>query len=82
MARLEFFFDCSSPWTYLAFHRIEALAAESGAALEWRPFLVGGVFKRVGRIHGCIDRIARYRTLPAAAPRTRQTPWNPGIRLS
>ena len=23
MARLEFFFDCSSPWTYLAFHRIE-----------------------------------------------------------
>jgi len=52
MARLEFFFDCSSPWTYLAFHRIEALAAESGAALEWRPFLVGGVFKRVGSIHG------------------------------
>ena len=23
MARVEFFFDCSSPWTYLAFHRIE-----------------------------------------------------------
>jgi hypothetical protein len=23
MARLEFFFDCSSPWTYLAFHRVE-----------------------------------------------------------
>ena len=37
MARLEFFFDCSSPWTYLAFHRIEALAAETGAVLDWRP---------------------------------------------
>lgn len=49
MARLEFFFDCSSPWTYLAFHRIEALAAETGAALEWRPFLVGGVFNTVNR---------------------------------
>ena len=49
MARLEFFFDCSSPWTYLAFSRIEALAAETGAVLEWRPFLVGGVFNTVNR---------------------------------
>src|SRR3990172_1186524 len=24
--RLEFFYDCSSPWTYLAFSRIEELA--------------------------------------------------------
>jgi len=49
MARLEFFFDCSSPWTYLAFHRIEALAAETNATLVWRPFLVGGVFNTVNR---------------------------------
>ena len=49
MTRLEFFFDCSSPWTYLAFHRIEALAGETGATLEWRPFLVGGVFNTVNR---------------------------------
>ncbi len=47
LARLEFFFDCSSPWTYLAFHRIEALAVETGAALIWRPILVGGVFNAV-----------------------------------
>jgi 2-hydroxychromene-2-carboxylate isomerase len=45
--RLEFFFDCSSPWTYLAFHRIEALAAEADAQLVWRPILVGGVFNAV-----------------------------------
>ena len=47
MARLEFFYDCSSPWTYLAFHRIEAVCAEANAELVWRPFLVGGVFNTV-----------------------------------
>jgi 2-hydroxychromene-2-carboxylate isomerase len=47
VATLEFFFDCSSPWTYLAFDRIEALAAETGATLVWKPILVGGVFNAV-----------------------------------
>ncbi|HTO53130.1 MAG TPA: 2-hydroxychromene-2-carboxylate isomerase [Myxococcota bacterium] len=47
MARLEFFFDCSSPWTYLAFSKIEALAAETRAELVWRPILVGGVFNAI-----------------------------------
>ena len=36
--RLEFFFDCSSPWTYLAFHKIEVIAAEAGAELVPRPY--------------------------------------------
>ena len=44
---IEFFFDCSSPWTYLAFHNIQPLAAELGAKVRWRPFLVGGVFNSV-----------------------------------
>lgn len=47
MARLEFFFDCSSPWTYLAFHRIGDVCAAAGADLAWRPILVGGVFNQV-----------------------------------
>ena len=47
MARVEFFFDCSSPWTYLAFHRIEEVCDEAGADLVWRPILVGGVFNAV-----------------------------------
>jgi 2-hydroxychromene-2-carboxylate isomerase len=47
MPRVEFFFDCSSPWTYLAFHRIEDLCREAGAELVWRPILVGGVFNSV-----------------------------------
>lgn len=45
--KLEFFYDCSSPWTYLAFSRIEEVAGRHGAELIWRPILVGGVFNAV-----------------------------------
>ena len=44
---LEFFFDCSSPWTYLAFERIQPLAAAHNVAIDWKPILVGGVFNAV-----------------------------------
>ena len=49
MARLEFFFDCSSPWTYLAFERVQPVVAETGAEIVWRPVLVGGVFNSVNQ---------------------------------
>jgi 2-hydroxychromene-2-carboxylate isomerase len=44
---IEFFFDCSSPWTYLAFHNIQPLAEASATPIRWRPILVGGVFNSV-----------------------------------
>jgi 2-hydroxychromene-2-carboxylate isomerase len=44
---IEFFFDCSSPWTYLAFHNIQPLARELDAPIRWRPFMVGGVFNTI-----------------------------------
>ena len=44
---IEFFFDCSSPWTYLAFHSIQPLAHEFGEVIHWRPILVGGIFNTV-----------------------------------
>jgi len=47
MSRLEFFYDVGSPWTYLAFHKIEEVAAEAQAELIWKPILVGGVFNAV-----------------------------------
>ena len=47
MPTLEFFYDCSSPWTYLAFHRIEEVAARGNAELIWKPILVGGLFNTV-----------------------------------
>ena len=47
MAKLEFFFDCSSPWTYLAFSRIEDVVKRTKAEMVWKPILVGGVFNAV-----------------------------------
>jgi 2-hydroxychromene-2-carboxylate isomerase len=44
---IEFFFDCSSPWTWLAFHNIQPLARELGVEVRWRPVLVGGIFNAV-----------------------------------
>jgi 2-hydroxychromene-2-carboxylate isomerase len=49
LATVEFFFDCSSPWTYLAFTRIQPLVARTGASIVWKPILVGGVFNAVNR---------------------------------
>jgi 2-hydroxychromene-2-carboxylate isomerase len=49
MSTLEFFFDCSSPWTYLAFTRVQPIAARAGAQIVWKPILVGGVFNAVNR---------------------------------
>jgi 2-hydroxychromene-2-carboxylate isomerase len=49
LATLEFFFDCSSPWTYLAFTRIGDVVARTKAQIVWRPVLVGGVFNAVNR---------------------------------
>ena len=44
---IEFFFDCSSPWTYLAFHNIQPLAQQYNVPITWRPVLVGGIFNAV-----------------------------------
>ncbi len=44
---IECFFDCSSPYTYLAFENLQPLAAEFGAQIVWRPILVGAIFNAV-----------------------------------
>ena len=44
---IEFFFDVSSPWTYLAFHNVEPIAREFGETIQWRPILVGGIFNTI-----------------------------------
>ena len=44
---IEFFFDCSSPWTWLAFHNIQPIAREFAVEVRWRPVLVGGIFNAV-----------------------------------
>lgn len=49
MAKIEFFFDCSSPWTYLAFTRIHAIVERTRAEIVWKPVLVGGIFNAVNQ---------------------------------
>jgi 2-hydroxychromene-2-carboxylate isomerase len=47
---LEFFFDYTSTYSYLASEQVEALAERTGAELRWRPFLLGAVFKATGNV--------------------------------
>lgn len=49
MAKLTFFYDLSSPWTYLAFYNVQEVLADTKAEVSWRPFLVGGVFNAVNQ---------------------------------
>lgn len=46
-ARLEFFFDLSSPWTCLAFNNLSGVWERTGCTAALRPILVGGVFNAV-----------------------------------
>jgi 2-hydroxychromene-2-carboxylate isomerase len=46
--KLEFFFDLSSPYSYLAATQVQPLADKTGAALIWRPMVLGAVFKATG----------------------------------
>jgi 2-hydroxychromene-2-carboxylate isomerase len=47
VSQVEFFFDLSSPWTYLAFTNVQDVIARTGAKITFRPILVGGVFNAV-----------------------------------
>ena len=47
-APIEFYFDFSSPYGYLASTRIDALAAKHGRSVSWRPILLGPAFKAMG----------------------------------
>ncbi|MCY3701462.1 MAG: 2-hydroxychromene-2-carboxylate isomerase [Rhodospirillales bacterium] len=46
--RVEFYFDVGSPSGYLAWTQLPAIAREAGAAIDYRPILLGGIFKATG----------------------------------
>ena len=48
-ARVEFFYDLSSPWTYLAFTNLWPMLERAGEQAVLRPILVGGVFNAVNQ---------------------------------
>ncbi len=45
---VEYYFDFGSPAAYLASTQLKALATDTGAAVIWRPMLLGGVFVATG----------------------------------
>jgi 2-hydroxychromene-2-carboxylate isomerase len=53
---VDFFFDLSSPYSYLAATQLPALAARHGATVRWRPMVLGAVFTATGN------------RMPAASP--------------
>ncbi len=46
---IDFYFDFSSPYGYLAANVIDDLAARHGRGATWRPMLLGAVFKVSGQ---------------------------------
>jgi 2-hydroxychromene-2-carboxylate isomerase len=47
-APIDFYFDFSSPYGYLAARRIEDIAAKHGRDVTWRPHLIGAAFATTG----------------------------------
>ena len=47
-APIDFYFDFSSPYGYFAAQKIDALAAKHGRTVDWRPILLGAIFRATG----------------------------------
>jgi 2-hydroxychromene-2-carboxylate isomerase len=47
---IDFYFDFSSPFGYLASQKIETLVAKHGRTVKWRPILLGAAFKATGGV--------------------------------
>jgi 2-hydroxychromene-2-carboxylate isomerase len=45
-----FYFDFTSPYSYLASEKIDALAVKFGRKVQWRPVLLGAIFKALGTV--------------------------------
>jgi len=77
---IEFYFDFTSPYGFLASRKIEALAAKHGRAVQWRPMLLGAVFKATGSpppvsvpvkgdyLRRDFERSARFHGVPYRTP--------------
>ena len=46
--QVEFIFDVGSPYSYLAFKALPAVAQAAGARIVWRPVLLGALIKAAG----------------------------------
>ncbi len=77
---IDFYFDFSSPFSYFAAHKIDEIADANGRRVNWKPILLGPIFKATGgsspvsypakgkySIHDC-ERMARFMDLPWKMP--------------
>lgn len=48
MAKLEFWYEFASTYSYPAAMRIEDLAGQKGVEVVWMPFLLGPIFREQG----------------------------------
>jgi 2-hydroxychromene-2-carboxylate isomerase len=46
---IDFYFDFSSPYGYFASYRVDEMAARHGRTVNWRPILLGAIFKITGQ---------------------------------
>ena len=79
-ARIEFFWDCVSSYSYVASTQIERVAGAAGAVVQWRPFLLGAVFQATGNtpparlpakaryLFEDMRRLGRYYGIPVRQP--------------
>ena len=49
-ATIDFYFDFSSPYGYIASCRIDDIAERHGSDVVWRPYLMGPVMKATGAV--------------------------------
>lgn len=77
---IDFYFDFSSPYSYFAANKIDAIADANGRSVNWKPILLGPVFKATGgaspisfpqkgpySVHDCA-RMARFMDLSWKMP--------------
>jgi 2-hydroxychromene-2-carboxylate isomerase len=65
---VECFFDVGSPYSFLGYKALPAIASAHGAAIAWRPMLLGGVFKATGN-HSPVEIPAKARWTQTDMPR-------------
>ncbi len=65
--RVEFYFDVGSPSAYLAWSQLPTIAREMGVDIDYRPVLLGGIFKATGNVSPAnVPAKGRYLSLDLA----------------
>lgn len=77
MAPIIFYFDLGSPYAYLAAERLPTLLPEP---IEWRPVLLGGLFKLTGRSSWALGDYRRRQAGMADVERRARSYGLPPIR--